>query len=414
MPILGKDSHEKASIVAPPIEIGDASENPFGLIEDSLAMDLVTTTMNSAEFKIKLKQEFARLYCPNETQLDNINVNKFESTKKTANQDCHFIIEYKGKKYHVKPALHGSGVSNNCRYNEAAMYFLLDKVGYGPHVESSVINDVLIIFSEDLSYRSSPGKTDKKTSFKDNIQENLLKTISERQKDNIHRCAIDLLINLFSLGDLENNLGNSGVKTSKTIDGTEIGRTLVKQKPFIVDFTIMSDTEISRRASPDNCEAGLFFPDPNSNMVSKVDSARIFADKIASNLDNEQDNLHSLFSFRANRDIFQQAIKMLFFDKDIKTLINFSFNKAKSIVVEDDLSEKERSIKELNKQQETLLQCIDAFLKQENIDLLMKEEGGVKEASLKKKSPEPSPLINQEQHTSEERIKAKYCKSQRM
>ena len=73
-----------------------------------------------------------------------------------------------------------------------------------------------------------------------------------------------MLINLFSLGDLENNLGNSGVKTSKRIDGTKID-SAVKQKPFIVDFTIMSDTEISRRASPNNCEEGSFFPDPNSN-----------------------------------------------------------------------------------------------------------------------------------------------------
>ncbi len=66
-------------------------------------MDLVTTTMNGAEFKIKLKQEFARLYCPNETQLDTIIIYKFESTKKTANRDCHFIIEYKEKNITPNP-----------------------------------------------------------------------------------------------------------------------------------------------------------------------------------------------------------------------------------------------------------------------------------------------------------------------
>jgi len=379
MPILGEDLEEKAPKSAPTIEIGGKLDNPFGLIDDDLAIKLVKEIMNDAEFKIKLKREFARLYCPNETQLETIAVNKFVSTKKTANQDSHFIIEYKGKKYHVKPALHGSGISNNCRYNEAAMYFLLDNLGYGPHVESSVINDVLIIFSEDLSDRSSQNKPYKTTSFQDNIQTNLLQTIPERQKDNIDRCIIELLINLLCLADLKDNLGNSGVKTSAIIDGA------LKQKPFIVDFTIMSDTEISRRASPNNCEEGSFFPDPNSKMASKVDSATIYADKIASYLDGkEKDFEFSLFSFKANHDVFQQAIKKLFFDKDIKQSIKSSFIKARAIVAQDDLAEKERNIEELNKQEKILLRCIDAFLGHKAIDLLIKKEFSTQQDSLGK------------------------------
>lgn len=380
MPILGEDIEEKAPIVVPPIEIGNDGDNLFGLIDDSLAIKLVKEIMNDAKFKIKLKHEFVGLYCPNETQLKNIAVNKFESTKKTANQDSHFIIEYKGKKYHAKPALHGSGISNNCRYNEAAMYFLLDNLGYGPHVESSVINDVLIIFSEDLSDRSSQNKPYKTTSFQDNIQENLLQTIPKRQKDNIDRCIIELLINLLCLGDLEKNLGNSGVKTSAIKDGT------LKQKPFIVDFTIMSDTEISKRASPNNCEEGSFFPDPNFDKVSKVDSAKIYADKIASYLDSkEKDFAYSLFSFKANHDVFQQAIKKLFLDKGIKQSITSSFTKAKNIVAQDDLAEKERNIEELNKQEKILLDCIDAFLGHRAIDLLIKKEFSTQQDSLGKK-----------------------------
>ncbi|MDA9573374.1 hypothetical protein N9R48_00400 [Rickettsiales bacterium] len=264
-------------------------------------MDLVTTTMNGAEFKIKLKQEFARLYCPNETQLDTINIYKFESTKKTANRDCHFIIEYKEKKYHAKPALHGSGVSNNCRYNEAAMYFLLDNLGYGPHAQSSVINNVLVIFSEDLSCRSRHDKTFKKTSFEDNNQNNLLKTIPETQKDNIHRCAIELIMKLFCLGDLENNLGNSGFETLTKEDNTK------EQKPVILDFTILNETAISRKASPNNCEEGSYFPDPNYNMVSKVDSVKIYADKIASYLDNEQEDFQMFY--------FHLQLNVIYFNK---------------------------------------------------------------------------------------------------
>jgi|TARA_Y100000389_G_scaffold205147_1_gene264146 hypothetical protein len=351
-------------------------------------MDLVTTTMNGAEFKIKLKQEFARLYCPNETQLDTINIYKFESTKKTANRDCHFIIEYKEKKYHAKPALHGSGVSNNCRYNEAAMYFLLDNLGYGPHAQSSVINNVLVIFSEDLSCRSRHDKTFKKTSFEDNNQNNLLKTIPETQKDNIHRCAIELIMKLFCLGDLENNLGNSGFETLTKEDNTK------EQKPVILDFTILNETAISRRASPDNCEAGIFFPDPNYNMVSKVDSARIYADIIASYLDkNQEDFPDALFSFTATGDIFQQAIKMLFFDKNIKEQIKISFGKARSIVTGSDFTENDNNIKELNKKEEILLQCIDAFLDNKSIALLTKNGDIMQEHSGKRSLEGPSTTL---------------------
>ncbi|MDA9573373.1 hypothetical protein N9R48_00395, partial [Rickettsiales bacterium] len=74
---------------------------------------------------------------------------------------------------------------------------------------------------------------------------------------------------------------------------------------------------------------------------------------------------------------------MLFFDKNIKTLINFSFSKAKSIVAGDDFTEKENNIKELNKQEEILLQCIDAFLEHEAINLLIKKEDIMQEHSGK-------------------------------
>ena len=148
-------------------------------------------------------------------------------------------------------------------------------------------------------------------------------------------------------------------------------------------------------------------------MVSKVDSARIFADKIASYLDSkEKDFAYSLFSFKANHDVFRQAINKLLFDNNIKELINLSFGKARDIVSADNHDEKV-NIEELYKQEETLLQCIDAFLGNEKIDLLMKKENSPQKYSLKRKLSETLPDPDPKQSIAEN-MGREPCKSQIM
>ena len=119
-----------------------------------------------------------------------INIENFKGTTEGSNRNSHFIIDYEGKKWHAKSALHGKDYSLETPFNEFAHYKLNEHLGIGPRCYGFVSKDgVLMILTEDLNFRSLNGGMNKKVSFSDNVnKKEKLESIPNREQDSVHLC----------------------------------------------------------------------------------------------------------------------------------------------------------------------------------------------------------------------------------
>jgi len=229
---------------------------------------------------------------------ENVSIKDYEFFD-SLNCESHKIVICGDKKFHFKPAFQTQSCNNGSKYNELFYYKMCEHLGIGPRCDGIVMEDsgALFILTDDLSTRNLKGSL-KEISFATRRQDiDKFKTIPSRDKDNIHRVALNLAISLMDLDDLKFNQGNIGIKTSRII-----GKSEVKEKIFLVDFTI--------------CEKfGIFISD-----VSMKDYIKSIADliRILNTNGPINDKIKSDFFIPSSltQDSLKTAIQKLFIDDE--------------------------------------------------------------------------------------------------
>jgi hypothetical protein len=303
---------------------------------------------------------------------ESLKIKKLES-KKGINADNHYIITHDGKEYHVKPALHGVGLSLGSKFNEIAFYKLNENLKIGPKCDAFVSDiGILMICTEDLKFRSVGNAQDKTISFKDNEHEKAkIDKIPERDRDSVHRCVSEIAINLLFYADVQHNYSNTGFKiTTKTIDG---GLEQRKEKPFIIDFRLSNETDLSDKY-------------PGSDIIIQSEKIREYAQKIASHLDSgsaKEEIPIDIFKFnQEDPQIIKDALKKLFltengditkFDEAISNAFDYSILLAKNSGMSDrDLS---GNIANIEIQKQKIILHVKTFLENPKIHNFLEEEG---------------------------------------
>ena len=159
----------------------------LGELADDKIIIQVTNRASKDEFPDEIKDAFVKNHG---AEKGSINIEKFKGTTAGANRNSHFIINYEGKKWHAKSALHGKDYSLETPFNEFAHYKLNEHLGIGPRCYGFVSKDgVLMILTEDLNFRSLNGGMNKVVSFSDNVnKKEKLESIPNREQDSVHLC----------------------------------------------------------------------------------------------------------------------------------------------------------------------------------------------------------------------------------
>ena len=341
-------------------------------IEDWSAKKLVEKITQKETFREDLVAKFSRIYS---TEIDSIKIEKLQGSK-GVNADSHFIITHGEKKYHAKPALHGNGISLGSKFNEITFYKLNEILKIGPRCDGIVSDDgVLMIVTEDLSSRTVGNAQNKTISFADNekskgVKKDVIEAIPSRHRDNVHRCATEIVINLLFYADVQANYGNTGFKiTKKIIDGDSQE---IKEKPFIIDFRLSTNEDLHLKY--------------NEFLTNQSDEIKKYAEIIGSHLDSgsaKEEIPVDIFKFKQDDpQIIKDALKKLFltedgnlskFDEAILNAFDYSTLLAKNSGMSDrDLSDNITSI-EIQKQK-TILH-VKAFLENPKIHNFLEEEG---------------------------------------
>lgn len=303
---------------------------------------------------------------------ESLKIKKLES-EKGINADYHYIITHDEKEYHIKPALHGVGLSLGSKFNEIAFYKLNENLKIGPKCDAFVSRiGILMICTEDLKFRSVGNAQDKTISFQDNeLEKAKIGKIPDRDKDNVHRCVSEIAINLLSYADVQRNYSNTGFKITKKIidDGLE----QIKEKPFIIDFRLSNETDLSNKY-------------PGSDIIVQSEKIKEYAQIIASHLNSDPEKKEipiDIFKFKQDDpQIIKDALKKLFltedgnlskFDEAISNAFDYSILLAKNSGMSDrDLSDNITNIE--TQKQKTILH-IKAFLENPKIHNFLEEEG---------------------------------------
>ena len=136
-------------------------------IEDHAAKNIIEH--NNEGLSSEIVDWFAQQH---KVDRESLEIKKLES-KKGINADYHYIITHDKKEYHIKPALHGVGLSLGSKFNEIAFYKLNENLKIGPKSDAFVSRiGILMICTEDLNHRSLGNAQGKTISFKDNEFEN--------------------------------------------------------------------------------------------------------------------------------------------------------------------------------------------------------------------------------------------------
>ena len=358
--------------------------NQLDNIRDDIMKLAVETSVSKPGFKNEIFDFFAK---KNKINSEQFTIENFKG--KGTNALGHFIITHEEKKWHAKPVLHGPGISRGTKFNEFAHYKLNERLGIGPRCYGFVSKEgVVMIFTEDLNFRSlgeeAKGKefTRKKIAFQDNTRFKIkCDTIPERHSENVNRCAIELVIDLFQYRDVQNNLGNTGFKIS---DG--------KEKPFIVDFTLKDESPLAIGRE----EIENYAKEFENILVKKEESSNKEFHK-------------NIFAYNRDAEVIKGALKKLFLDdngeiKKFENDIKKSFEEArellKSCAMEMDTSLSEKHANALDTLEKERLEMINIFLENNFIRNFLEVEGPKhREEQLEKKKIKEKKFSQQEQET---------------
>ena len=229
------------------------------------------------------------------------------------NREAHYIIncekEEGGNKetWHAKPALHGPGNSGDSQFKELAIYKILESLKTGPECDGFVSEDeILMILTKDLS----SGSLDKQTFFNNNLDShNKHNLIPTRARENTLRIAIETVIEMLSLVDVQKNLGNTGFK--RTIRVTEDFDIIEKFKPYILDFRLLNTEDMK---GPEGIAFSLNLTD------YKIENIQKYTKNLQEILvgDNEISNIEfkkNIFNFEHNKSHVEEALAKLFLDE---------------------------------------------------------------------------------------------------
>jgi len=354
----------------------------------------VTNRASKDEFKDEIVDAFAKNHSAERGSITIENL-VGEGTNR------HFIITHNEKKWHAKTALHGKIISFGTPFNEFAHYKLNEHLRIGPRCYGFVSKEgVVMILTEDLGFRSLNGKTNKKNSFSDNKNsEEKLKSIPNRERDSVHRCTAEIAKNLLSLFDINDNLGNTGIKSSKVNDAE------IKEKLFILDFTLNpfdAQKPIDMKTYADSL-ARILIPSSEQPPSEQPPSEQP--------LSETSDKKLIIPKFNESPEVIGAALMKLFldddgkikkFETDIKNAFNESRELLKSYKIEDPKTEDSKTedsktedtkadykiphLEALEAQEVKLLERLNTFLENECIRTFLKEAGPKhKQEQLEKK-----------------------------
>lgn len=377
-------SRKKVQIYIPLGQTRHPNLDELDNILDEIMKLAVESSVSKPGFKDEIIDFFAK---KNKINSEQFQIEEFKG--KGTNALGHFILTYKEKKWHAKPVLHGPGISCGTKFNEFAHYKLNESLGIGPRCYGFVSNEgVTMIFTEDLEFRSLgeevKGKEfiKKKITFQDNTHfKNKCDTIPERHGENVNRCVIELVINLFQYKDVQNNLGNTGFKISDK-----------KEKPFIVDFTLKDQNPLAIGKN----EIEIY--------------AKEFENILVDNKESSNKEFHkNIFAYKRDAEVIKGALKKLFLDdngeiKKFENDIKKAFGEARELLktreLKMDASLSEKHANALNTQEKQRLDIINTFLENEVIRTFLKEAGPQhKEEQLEKKKIKEKKFSQQEQET---------------
>lgn len=327
---------------------------------------------------------------------DNIEISRI-SDQKGVNSSTHFIIHNKesDKKYHIKAALHGSGISLGSKFNEAAFYFLNDELKVGPRAEGIVTKEgMLMIITEDLQSRSiGNSHNQKEISFSDNERRDedskkikkfeYADQIPERRQENIHRCVTEIVINLCFYADVQHNFANTGFKTAvRKMPNDQLE---TKHKPFIIDFRLSNETDLVKKY----CKNDFYYEISKNDLITQY--SKLIGEAI---IGQKRDPLEKdIFNFDEDPAIFQAAVKKLFLDENTGSYNKFNlaienaFKKA-SIIIPDNQYKKDH-LSVLRFQKGQIENHLSKFLSDENIKNFLEQES--KKIIDNKRSPSNNP-----------------------
>ena len=313
----------------------EKEENPDLLyqpiINDEKAYNLVQETARDHSFAQKIKDAFIKNYHNfgfasnahnlSESNIEITTLNAYLGKDKGVNSSSHFVINdsENNKTYHVKAALHGSGISLGTKFNEVAFYKLNEEMKVGPRCGGILSRaGILMIVNENLGSRSIGNAKNKKISFKDNeasfkkgvaTKENIVLEIPEREKENIHRCVVEMMINLCFYADVQRNYANTGFKeTTKTYEN---GSEETKRKPFIIDFRLAGSHDLSLKFN----DGKLLYEE-----ISQLGEIKKYSDIIASKIKTDPTAKKTppirkdILEFEETPKVFQESLKKLFFN----------------------------------------------------------------------------------------------------
>ena len=327
--------------------------------------------VNNRASKTEFKDEIVNAFVANHgAKKDSITIKKFKG--EGTNRNSHFIIDYEGKKWHAKPALHGKDYSLGTPFNEFAHYKLNEHLGIGPRCYGFVSKEgVVMILTEDLNDRSLNGGMNKKVSFSDNVNsKEKLESIPNREQDSVHRCKAKIAINLLSLLDIENNPGNTGFKSSRVNDAE------IKEKLFIVDFTLNAYEKwpFDIKAYADSLARIL---KPSSEPSSKQPENQTIPKNI--------------FKYKESPEVIGAALKKLFLDDDgeikkFEDSIKKAFKESRTLLESYNIEDpktgdtetinkdfKEPHLLALKQQENKLLERLNTFLENEALKAFLNE-----------------------------------------
>ncbi len=311
-------------------KILESSTNILQLLE-KLDDDKIKIQVNTHASKPEFKDEIVDAFVANHgAKKDSITIDTFDG--EGFNRNSHFIINYEGKKWHAKPALHGKDFSLGTPLNEFAHYKLNEHLGIGPRCYGFVSKEgVVMILTEDLNYRSLNGGMNKKVSFSNNVnKKEKLESIPNREQDSVHRCKAEIAINLLSLFDIKDSPGNTGFKSSRVNDAE------IKEKLFILDFIL-----------------NTYNPEEPIDMKTYAESlARILkpsSEKPLSEPSSDQPGNQTIpkniFKYKESPEVIGTALKKLFLDDDgeikkFETDIKKAFKESRTLLESYNIEDK--------------------------------------------------------------------------
>ena len=261
------------------------------------------------------------------------------------------------------------------KFNEIAFYKLNENLKIGPKCDAFVSRiGILMICTEDLNFRSVGNAQDKAISFKDNEfeivhQPHIVDAIPTRDRDNVHRFATELAINLLSYADVQRNYSNTGFKITRKI--TDDGSEQLKEKPFIIDFRLSNEGDLTDKY-------GDF-------RIDQLEKIKEYADIIASHLNSDPEKKEiptDIFKFKDDPQIIKDALKKLFLAEDgdlnkFHEAISNAFGFAISLARESGMSEQNLrdNIANINKQKNKIELHVNVFLENPKIISFLEEEG---------------------------------------